>query len=112
MRPPFGNELPALSRLLESPERPFVAEIGGAKVSDKLKVWRSLGEDRQPLNRGGMANTSFSRRCTEWALPWPNPYGRAAKSIMSKAHALGKDVLSATDVVLAQSPSPGIAVKV
>ncbi len=35
-------EVAALSKLLESPERPFTVVLGGAKISDKLAVIRSL----------------------------------------------------------------------
>ncbi|MDQ3855780.1 MAG: phosphoglycerate kinase [Chloroflexota bacterium] len=54
------REVAALSGLLESPSRPFVALLGGAKVSDKLGVIRSLLDRVDRLLIGGaMANTFF-----------------------------------------------------
>lgn len=52
------KEIYYLTKVLESPERPYVAIIGGAKVSDKLPVLRNLlpRVDRL-LVGGGMANT-------------------------------------------------------
>jgi len=52
------RELNALSMLLESPKRPFAAILGGAKVSDKIKVIDHLltRVDLLVLG-GGMANT-------------------------------------------------------
>ncbi len=38
----LANELQCLARVLENPARPFVAVIGGAKVSDKLAALRNL----------------------------------------------------------------------
>ena len=38
----MANELEFLARVLENPARPFVAVIGGAKVSDKLSALRNL----------------------------------------------------------------------
>lgn len=52
------REIDAFARVLEAPEKPFVAVLGGAKVSDKLPVIENLLErvDRV-LVGGGMAYT-------------------------------------------------------
>src|SRR5438093_5643045 len=52
------QELSALGRILQSPERPLVAILGGAKVSDKLAlVEHLLGRVDALLVGGGMAFT-------------------------------------------------------
>jgi len=52
------KELSFLSKALESPERPFVAILGGAKISDKIGVIRNLLPKVDALLvAGGMANT-------------------------------------------------------
>ncbi|MDP3046335.1 MAG: phosphoglycerate kinase, partial [Chloroflexota bacterium] len=52
------KEIDYLGRALQAPERPFVAIIGGSKVSDKIGVLENLlGKVDSLLIGGGMANT-------------------------------------------------------
>lgn len=56
--PLLFSELEALNRVLQSPKRPLVAIVGGAKVSDKLPLLQSLIEKVDTLIvGGGIANT-------------------------------------------------------
>jgi phosphoglycerate kinase len=52
------KELTFLGKALESPERPFITILGGAKISDKIGVIRNLlSRVDRLLIGGGMANT-------------------------------------------------------
>src|SRR5262245_50792774 len=57
------QELKYLGHALESPERPFVAILGGAKVSDKIEVIENLlGKVNELIIGGAMAYTFFKAR--------------------------------------------------
>jgi phosphoglycerate kinase len=57
------QELKYLGHALEAPERPFVAILGGAKVSDKIEVIENLLSKVERLIIGGaMAYTFFKSR--------------------------------------------------
>lgn len=52
------KEIDFLDGVIEKPERPFAAIIGGAKISDKIQVIANLMEKADViLIGGGMANT-------------------------------------------------------
>ncbi|HXF58553.1 MAG TPA: phosphoglycerate kinase [Candidatus Saccharimonadales bacterium] len=55
------RELLALGRLLQSPERPFVAILGGAKISGKIDVLRNLLPRVDRLVVGGGMMFTFLR---------------------------------------------------
>ena len=60
------EELAVLGGILESPARPFVAIVGGAKVSSKLGVLESMLQRVDTLLiGGGMANTFLKARGLE-----------------------------------------------
>jgi phosphoglycerate kinase len=62
------KELDYLATALEAPKRPLVAILGGAKVSDKIKVIESLlAKADHVLIGGGMANTFFAAQGRDMA---------------------------------------------
>jgi phosphoglycerate kinase len=100
------HEIVALSRLLERPERPFAAIIGGAKVSDKIGVLEHLLDRVDTLLiGGGMANTFLLAQDHEVgaSLVEPGQVGTAA-SLLINAQREGVIVDLPSDAVVAPSP--------
>jgi phosphoglycerate kinase len=60
------SELEALRRVVENPQHPYVAILGGAKVSDKIDVIKKLLDQVDTLLiGGGMANTFLKAKDVE-----------------------------------------------
>jgi phosphoglycerate kinase len=114
LRPAYAGflmekEIANLGKLLENPERPFAAIIGGAKVSDKIKVLKHLLDKVDVMViGGGMANT--------FLLAQGRPVGKSlaepdrvddARAILAAAETKGVTVVLPVDVVVAKEVTRG-----
>jgi phosphoglycerate kinase len=97
------REVTFLGRLLGEVERPFVAIVGGAKVSDKIGVLQNLLERVDQLLVGGaMANTFLKAKGGKLGRSLVEEDKLAlARAFLKKAEELGVDVLLPRDLVAA-----------
>ena len=103
----LAGEVKELSRLLEDPERPFVAVLGGSKVSDKLAVLDNLlGRVDSLVVGGGMCFTFLAAQGHEIGDSLFEPEQvEAVRQLLETAKGQGKPVLLPTDVVVAREVS-------
>jgi phosphoglycerate kinase len=94
------QELAYLSRATENPERPYVAILGGAKISDKIGVVENLlSKCDKLIIGGGMANTFLAAKGYNMAESLVEPDAiETARNILSRA---GDKVLLPVDAVVA-----------
>ena len=105
----LAEEVEKLERLLHDPPSPFLAVLGGAKVSDKLGVIANLLERVDTIIVGGaMAFTLLAARGLD--------VGRSrvesdrigeVRHVLRSADDRGVEVLLPTDVIAAESPDDG-----
>ncbi len=80
------KEIQYLSSAVEDPKRPFVAILGGAKISDKIGVIKNLlNKADKVLIGGGMANTFFAAQ----------GYDMADSLVQEEALDTAKEILAA-----------------
>jgi phosphoglycerate kinase len=104
------KELDYLGGVMENPGRPFLAILGGAKVSDKIGVIHSLLDKADTLLiGGGMANTFLKAKglVVGDSLVEDEAMG-TAKELMVKA---GAKMLLPVDVIIAQAMEAGATTK-
>ena len=96
------KEIKYLGNTIANPERPFVAILGGAKVSDKIGVIENLLDKAdQILIGGGMANTFFKAQGYDMADSLVEEDAvETAKDLLNKAE--GKLMLP-VDMVIADA---------
>ncbi len=104
----FEKEVQALSKLLSGYEVPYAVVLGGAKVSDKIGVIRSLLKRADKLLIGGaMAFTFIRAKGGEvgGSLVEADKLD-LAQTLLAEAEALGKPLLLPEDVVAAPEIRP------
>jgi phosphoglycerate kinase len=100
------KELTYLGRALSNPERPFVAVLGGAKVSDKIEVVQNLMNIADAMLIGGAMAYTFLK---SEGLPVgkslvENEKIELARKLLEEARQRNFRLLLPTDHVLAESP--------
>jgi phosphoglycerate kinase len=100
------SEIDALSALLDRPNRPFVAVLGGAKVSDKIGVVKNLLDKVDSVLIGGaMANTFLVAQGFRIGRSLSEPDEiKSAKSTLAQARRRGVSVFLPIDVIVADDP--------
>lgn len=98
------KEIAAFGRVLEEPERPLVAVLGGAKVSDKLKVVDNLLDRVDALLvGGGMAYTFLKAQGIGVGNSLvEDDQLETCRSALAKAQERGVDLLLPTDHIVAE----------
>jgi phosphoglycerate kinase len=107
------KELANLGKLLDNPEHPFAAIIGGAKVSDKIKVLKHLLDKVDVMViGGGMANTFLlaQGKAVGKSLAEPDRV-EDARAIMAAAEEKGVALVLPVDVVVAKEVTRGTEYK-
>ncbi|MDT7896953.1 MAG: phosphoglycerate kinase [Armatimonadota bacterium] len=108
------REVTHLSRLLEAPEKPFVAVLGGAKVSDKIGVIRNLLTKVDALLIGGAMAFTFLKAQgyeTGKSLVEADKLD-LANALLGEAREKGVELVLPVDVVVAESDAEDAATQV
>jgi phosphoglycerate kinase len=99
------GELDALQRLVVNPDRPYIAILGGAKVSDKLAVIDNLSAKVDAiLVGGGMANTFLLAQGRNIGKSLAEPdFVEQARSILEEAKRRNVEIMLPVDVIVASA---------
>jgi phosphoglycerate kinase len=105
----LAEEVQQLEKLLHEPERPFVAVLGGVKVSDKLDVIGNLLSRVDTLCIGGaMAFTLLTARGENVGRSLvEHEKVDAVRRVLASAEEKGIDIVLPSDVVAAESATEG-----
>ena len=100
----IGKELSVMGKALEDPARPFIAILGGAKVSDKIGVIENLLKKVDCLIiGGGMANTFVKAQGYEMGKSLVDDERLdLARDLMDQAKKKGIKIMLPSDFVVAK----------
>lgn len=107
------RELKALGRLAQGPASPYVAILGGAKVSDKIDVIEALLSRCDSICIGGaMANTFLAALGHNMQASLVEEDKLAlARTLLEKANAAGVELLLPSDLKVGQSLADTTAIQ-
>lgn len=97
-------ELNAFGRVLESPQRPLLAILGGAKIADKIPLINNLLEKANELIIGGGMAFTFKKELEGMAIGdslYDAEGAKIAKELFAKAAAKGVTITLPVDFVIA-----------
>ncbi len=99
------REVSTLTGMLDDPKRPFVAILGGSKVSDKIKVIDALMDKADALIIGGGMCFTFllAQGYSVGTSLKEDDWVDAARDMLAKAEAKGVKMLLPVDVVVADA---------
>ncbi|BAV92277.1 phosphoglycerate kinase [Candidatus Desulfovibrio trichonymphae] len=105
----MAAELAAFAKVMDRPQRPLVAVIGGSKVSTKLGILKNLLDKIDSLIvGGGIANTFLAAAgCNVGASFCERDLIPEAEKIMNQAKTQGKELPLPVDLVTAAELAPG-----
>ena len=105
------NEVGTITGMLDAPKRPFVAVLGGSKVSDKIKVIDALLDKADTLIIGGAMCFTFllAQGKDVGASLKEDDWVDRASQMIEKARTRGVQLLLPVDVVVADAISEDAA---
>jgi phosphoglycerate kinase len=108
-------ELNAFAKVLEHPQRPLLAILGGAKIADKIPLINNLLEKANELIIGGGMAFTFKKELEGMAIGDSlfDPEGaKIAKDLFAKAKAKGVKITLPVDFVIADKFDANASTKV
>lgn len=102
------QELQILQSVLEAPQKPVMAIVGGSKVSSKIKLLQNLVQRVDYLViGGGMANTFLAAQAIEIGNSlYEEDYIPTAQEILIEAETKGCEIILPIDVVVTGAIAP------
>ncbi|TXH28356.1 MAG: phosphoglycerate kinase [Elusimicrobia bacterium] len=105
----MNKELAAFAAVLESPRRPLLAILGGAKVADKIQLINHLLDKADQIIIGGGMAFTFKKVLSGMAIGnslFDEEGAKLVPDLMEKAKQNGKEILLPVDFVIGDKFDP------
>ncbi|WP_221029147.1 phosphoglycerate kinase [Actomonas aquatica] len=103
------KELNAFNKVLENPEKPLLAILGGAKIADKIPLITNLLEKADKIIIGGGMSYTFKKKVNGMAIGdslYDEKGAEIVEELSAKAKEKGVELIFPVDYVCADSFSP------